>query len=253
MPSDEFNHDEYILINIIYKDDAYYAVRWWLDHSYDILADPWFQSHMPVSFTMLDSLKEGTDFKVDGETIIFKHDPIMNIWRYCSQEKHEDSASWMYQMLIAIEVGHEWWHPFGLKNEKKKRRYTISKQRWLQFKRINHPNYECGQISEEADDFNHQAVYLLQAYADRDTSKYKIGMASNLMQRMKTPEYRNASIIITMRVTDAAACERELIHVFDALFKKIKSDKRGNYGNEWYEGDLSRMRSFFISVADQFQ
>ncbi len=230
------------IYEIKYTPDAYVYIQYSLDNNYDVLKDTRIKENIPASFNLLNQIPP-SKIERKGDLIVIPESQMMSI---CSQFNKDDK--WLYFLLMNVHINEYNGPGIGIRKAfqiKKKWKYTLQYTRWNEFKQFMNPPSD--------DDFTHKGLYLLQAYADKGTSKYKIGKASDLLRRLQTPEYRNASIIMTSRVRDENESERDLITAFKLHFKLIKDDTHGNFGNEWFEGDVKTMRLQFIEITNHWQ
>lgn len=231
------------IYEIKYKQEAYPYIQYKLNNGYDVLKDERIKANVPRSFTLLSRISNDK-LEIRNNNILIPESIMQNI---CGQFTKDEK--WLYFLLMNIHIDDYSGPGLGIRKAfqiKKRWKYSLSLARWEEFKKFMRP-----EISDT--EFNHRALYLLQAYADKGTSKYKIGKASDLMKRLRTPEYRNASIIMTSIVSNENESERELINAFKEAFKPIKEDRNGNYGNEWFEGDVKQMRLKFIEITNKWQ
>lgn len=99
---------------------------------------------------------------------------------------------------------------------------------------------------------NHQGCYLLQLNCDEGSNKYKIGKAKNLLERLKSTEYKNAFIYSTQFVQDEDACEREIIREFTSKFELVRHDTTGGFGSEMFAGDIKEMVRLFQEICNSY-
>lgn len=99
---------------------------------------------------------------------------------------------------------------------------------------------------------NHQGCYLLQLNCDEGSNKYKIGKAKNLLERLKSTEYKNAFIYSTQFVQDEDLCEREIIREFTSKFELIRYDTTGGFGSEMFAGDIKEMVKLFQEICNRY-
>lgn len=111
---------------------------------------------------------------------------------------------------------------------------------------------EYNDVSPKPKILNQSGCYLLQPFADFGTEKYKIGRSKNVQQRLCSPEYRNANIIEVIYLNDVETCERQIIDEFSTRFEVIKKDDKGNFGNEYFQGDINSMKKVFHKVCSAF-
>ena len=82
-------------------------------------------------------------------------------------------------------------------------------------------------------------IYLLwpREFATHNDPTYKIGKTTRDPHKRLAEYAKNSEIILVVNVDDCHAMEASLIETFDELFVK-----RTEYGNEYYSGDIGRMR-----------
>ena len=95
--------------------------------------------------------------------------------------------------------------------------------------------------------------YFLQICADNGTDKYKIGRTNNIKSRLRSAEYRNATVHETIQLNDSRKCESEIIREFKKEFVQVTKDDKGGYGKEYFRGDLDEMLKKFREICSKYQ
>lgn len=237
--------------------------------NYDPLKDEdLIRQHLPEVYLQINDLqakhliKQGSYYFIQNawmqrllSSLDIEHDLL-------SQRLLFDSDSWL--------SGHDGktikFNPFSLNihhnriSNGKRGKYAHSREEWIisisrfeEFKQFMSRRTtsicEAPTIRDECASSTHQACYLIQLFADKDTSKYKIGKSKNIMSRLKSPEYRNAFIYLVCYVDDETICEKELIDEFSTKYQQIKNDSEGGFGNEIFSGNIYEMMDLFYSIC----
>lgn len=216
---------------------------------YDPLKDPKLKANPPEEFKQLNDLQPKHLTKVGS----FYH--IQNAWMQrffatCSEEMRP----FVFTFYDFKEAGNEPFHSYSLNiypscsgKSRKYNMWRIKEERWNEFKTFMSQDIKPSEIKS-----SHQGCYLLQLNCDEGSNKYKIGKAQNLLNRLKSTEYRNAFIYSTQFVQDEDACEREIIREFSSKFELIKHDTKGGYGSEMFAGDIKAMIKLFQEICNKF-
>lgn len=216
---------------------------------YDILKDPKLKTNPPEEFKQLN------DFQPKHLTKVGSFYHIQNAWMQrffttCSKEMRP----FIFTFYDFNDAGNEPFHSYSLNIypscSSKLRKYNmwrIREERWNEFKAFMAQDVKSSEIKS-----NHQGCYLLQRNCDEGSNKYKIGKSGNLLDRLKSAEYRNAFIYLAQFVQDEDACEREIIREFSSKFEVIKNDSTGSFGSETFAGDIKEMIKLFQEICDRF-
>lgn len=132
--------------------------------------------------------------------------------------------------------------------KKYREEWIISVERYDEFK-----SFMSSRKPKSDTKSSHQGCYLIQLNCDEGTSKYKIGKSGNLIERLKSDQYRNAFIYLVCYVSDEDECENEIIREFSSHFTQILKDDNGNYGRETFSGSIDEMMNLFYEICSKYR
>ena len=99
-----------------------------------------------------------------------------------------------------------------------------------------------------------KGCYILQREVDSvlHNNRYKIGKTADIQLRLRSSEYRNATLHNFQNVENIDACEAEIIKEFSKKFQQIKSSDQGSYGTETFEGNILDMIKIFKEIYEKY-